>query len=73
MATTDHPTPVSPGLHRPGLTIPTPPANLHLVDGLWFASCPTCTFQLCHGRTQQRVERRAARILCPVCHEDRIG
>ena len=63
-----HPIPVSPFLDRPGLDVDHPPANLHLLDGLWFASCPTCMFQLCHGRTQKRVERRAARILCPVCN-----
>jgi hypothetical protein len=65
------PTAVSPGLNRPGLDpAPTPEPNLHLVDGLWFASCPTCAFQLCQGRDQARVEWRARRLRCPVCHLD---
>jgi hypothetical protein len=68
MAKSDSHTTVSPFLDRPGLDpAPTLPANLHLVDGVWFASCPTCMFQLCHGRRQDRVERRARRITCPVC------
>jgi hypothetical protein len=53
----------------------TPPASasapaLHLLHGLWVASCPTCGFQLVSARTQQRCERRAARRRCPVCRED---
>jgi hypothetical protein len=27
-------------------------------------------FQLAEGRRQDRVERKAARTLCPVCHLD---
>jgi hypothetical protein len=47
MATTDHPTPVSPFLHRPGLDpAPAPEPNLHLLGGIWIATCPTCGFQL---------------------------
>ena len=45
-----------------------PPA-LHLLAGLWVASCPTCGFQLTQARSQARAERRAARTRCPVCHE----
>jgi hypothetical protein len=68
MAATDHPTNVSPDLDRPGLEpAPAPEANLHLYGDVWVASCPTCMYQLCHGRTQKRVERKARRILCPVC------
>jgi hypothetical protein len=68
-----HPTPiqVSPGLDRPGLDPqPTPEPALHLLAGIWIASCPTCGYQLVTARTQQRVERRAARRRCPVCHQD---
>ena len=42
---------------------------LHLLAGLWVASCPTCGFQLASARSQARCERRAARTRCPVCHE----
>ena len=46
-----------------------PPA-LHLLAGWWVASCPTCGFQLASARSQARCERRAARQICPVCHQD---
>jgi hypothetical protein len=42
---------------------------LHLLHGLWVASCPACGFQLASARSQPRVERRARRRSCPVCHE----
>jgi hypothetical protein len=51
----------------------TPPASapaLHLLHGLWVASCPSCGFQLVSARTQARCERRAARRRCPVCREE---
>ena len=38
-----------------------------LLGSVWVASCPTCGFQLATARTQARVERRAARRVCPVC------
>jgi hypothetical protein len=63
------PIPVSPGLHRPGLD-PAPEPNLHMLGGIWVASCPSCGFQLTTARTQERVERRAAGRVCPVCHPD---
>ena len=70
MATTDHPIPVSPGLHRPGLDAgPAPGPNLHLLGSVWVASCPTCGFQLATARTQARCQRRSRRRACPVCHE----
>jgi hypothetical protein len=47
-----------------------PEPALHLLHGLWIASCPTCGFQLATARTQQRCERRGARRRCPVCHQD---
>jgi NAD-dependent SIR2 family protein deacetylase len=60
---------VSPGLHRPGLQ-PRPLRPVHLLGGIWIASCPTCGFQVTTARTQQRCEQRAARRTCPVCRED---
>ena len=71
MATTDHPTPVSPFLHRPGLDpAPAPEPNLHLLGAVWIASCASCRFQLATARTQQRVEQRAAGRVCPICRDD---
>jgi hypothetical protein len=43
---------------------------LHLLHGLWVASCSTCGFQLASARTQPRAERLGRRRLCPVCHEE---
>ena len=40
-----------------------PEPALHLLGGIWIASCPTCGWQLTSARTQQRCERRAARRL----------
>jgi len=54
------------------LATPTPPATapaLHLLHGLWVASCPTCGYQLATARTQARCERRGRRRVCPVCTE----
>jgi hypothetical protein len=45
---------------------PTP--ALHLLNGLWLASCPVCGYQLASARSQARCERRAARRRCPVCY-----
>jgi hypothetical protein len=62
---------VSPGLHRLGLDpAPVPEPALHLLGGIWIASCPTCGYQLTSARTQERCERRADRRRCPVCYED---
>lgn len=47
---------------RPGLA-------LHLLDGRWTASCPTCGYTLASARTQARVERKATRRPCPVCDQ----
>ena len=47
-----------------------PEPALHLLHGLWVASCPTCGFQLASARTQARAERLGRRRLCPVCHEE---
>ena len=51
-------------------TRPGPTPALHLLHGLWVASCPTCGYQLTSARSQARCERRAARRTCPVCRED---
>jgi hypothetical protein len=51
-------------------THPQPEPALHLLAGVWVASCPACGFQLASARSQARCERRAARRTCPVCRED---
>jgi hypothetical protein len=62
---------VSPFLDRRGLDPdPAPEPALHLLAGLWVASCPTCGYQLTTARSQEHCERRAARRRCPVCHQD---
>jgi hypothetical protein len=60
---------LSPEDRGPALDDTRPPA-LHLLAGRWVASCPTCGFQLASTRSQARCERRAARQICPVCHQD---
>jgi NAD-dependent SIR2 family protein deacetylase len=60
-------------LTRPGIPAPAVPAQepaLHLLGGIWTASCPTCGYQLTTARTQERCEQRASRRCCPVCRED---
>jgi hypothetical protein len=54
----------------PSTSASAPAPALHLLHGLWVASCPSCGFQLVSARTQARCERRAARRRCPVCRED---
>jgi hypothetical protein len=69
MATTDHPTIVTPlGRRRVGID-PEPTYALHLVDNRWVASCSCCGYELAEGRHQERVERKAARRSCPICVE----
>jgi hypothetical protein len=67
-----HPQPYPTATSQPASSPPTsaPAPALHLLHGLWVASCPTCGFQLVSARTQQRCERRAARRRCPVCREE---
>jgi hypothetical protein len=55
---------------QPYPTHPRPEPALHLLGGIWIASCLTCGFQLATARTQQRCERRAAHRVCQVCHLD---
>jgi hypothetical protein len=40
-----------------------PEPALHLLGGIWIASCPTCGWQLTTARTQVRCERRAYELL----------
>jgi hypothetical protein len=54
--------------HGPSVDDERPPA-LHLLAGLWVASCPSCGFQLAQAQSQARAERHAARTRCPVCFE----
>jgi hypothetical protein len=58
-----------PSPQDPGPAVDQQPAALHLLAGLWVASCPACGFRLASARSQARCERRAARVRCPVCHE----
>jgi hypothetical protein len=45
-----------------------PQPALHLLHGLWVASCPACGFELATAKSQARCERRVRRRVCPVCH-----
>jgi hypothetical protein len=54
---------------QPYPTRPQPKPALHLLHGLWVASCPLCGFELASARTQARAERRGRHRVCPVCHE----
>jgi hypothetical protein len=47
-----------------------PAPALHLLGGVWIASCPTCGFELCSGRDQQHVERWARWCVCDVCEPE---
>jgi hypothetical protein len=46
-----------------------PQPALHLLHGLWVASCPVCGFELATARSQARAERRSRQRVCPVCNE----
>jgi hypothetical protein len=59
-----------PGAEDRGSALDREQPALHLLAGLWVASCPTCGFQLVSAQSQARCERRAARTRCPVCHQD---
>jgi hypothetical protein len=43
----------------PAPAVPAQEPTLHLLGGIWIASCPTCGYQLTTARTQERCERRA--------------
>ena len=50
---------------------PTPrPLALHLVHGLWVASCPDCGYELGRSRDQAQAEHAGQRHRCPVCRPD---
>jgi hypothetical protein len=61
MDSTDHPT----------LTLFTdhPEHQLHMLAGWWTASCAVCGYTVVSGQHQERVERKARRIACPVCNQ----
>jgi hypothetical protein len=62
---------VSPFLDQPGRDPdPAPEPALHLLAGLWVASCPTCGYQLSSARSQERCEQRAAPKTCAVCYSE---
>jgi len=62
-------TPSQPAATNQPITTRRPAPALHLLHGLWVASCPSCGFQLASARTQQRCERRSRHRVCPVCNE----
>jgi hypothetical protein len=51
---------------------PTPPTAfaLHLVHGVWVASCPDCGHELGHSRDQEAAERAGERRRCPICRPE---
>ena len=63
------PDPAMPGPEVHGHALDDEQPALHLLAGLWVASCPACGFQLASAHSQARCERRAARTTCPVCNE----
>jgi hypothetical protein len=63
------PTTAMPNPQDGGAALDHQPPALHLLAGLWVASCPACGFQLASARSQARCERKAAQITCPVCVE----
>jgi hypothetical protein len=65
-----HPQPYPTTTSQPATSPPASAPALHLLHGLWVASCPACGFQLVSARTQARCERRAARRRCPVCRAE---
>jgi predicted RNA-binding Zn-ribbon protein involved in translation (DUF1610 family) len=47
-----------------------PPAALHLVHGMWVASCPECGHELGRSRDQETAERAGERRRCPICRPE---
>jgi hypothetical protein len=58
-----------PGLDDHGPTSEHGQPALHLLAGLWVASCPVCGFELATATSQARAERRSRHRTCPVCHQ----
>ncbi len=54
----------------PAPAVPAQEPALHLLGGIWIASCPSCGYQLTTARTQERCQQGASRRGCPVCRED---
>ena len=53
---------------RPGTPAPAvPPFALHLLHGVWVASCPDCGHELGRSRDQEAAERAGERRRCPIC------
>ena len=57
------------------LGTPTPPTvqpfALHLVHGVWIASCPDGGHELGRSRDQEAAERAGERRRCPICRPER--
>ena len=49
-----------------------PPAALHLVHGVWVASCPDCGHELGRSRDQEAAERAGERRRCPICPPEQL-
>jgi hypothetical protein len=51
-----------------------PPASfaLHLLHGVWVASCPECGRELGRSRDQARAEQAGERRRCPICPPERL-
>jgi hypothetical protein len=43
------------------------PAALHLLHGVWVASCPGCGHELGRSRDQAQAEHAGRRRRCPIC------
>jgi hypothetical protein len=57
---------------RPGTPAPAvPPFAMHLLHGVWVASCPDCGHELGHSRDQEAAERAGERRRCPICRPER--
>jgi hypothetical protein len=46
-------------------------AALHLVHGVWIASCPDCGHEFGRSRDQEAAERAGERRRCPICRPER--
>jgi hypothetical protein len=44
---------------------------LHLLHGVWVASCPECGHELGRSRDQEAAERAGERRRCPICQPER--
>ena len=53
---------------QPYPTRPTPEPALHLLGGVWIASCPTCGWQLTSARSATRTAADGQLALCQGSH-----